>query len=710
MSTEKPQIYDLTAELSLSPEQLANILKNYLSEKYQIQTSSIEEKADSFSSTRTAHGFYNAVIKAIPAYFHWSLEKITENKSRIYITFHLPRWLVIYFIIIYVVLGILFHLTPWITICNNSLGNSDWLLYLAFFNFCLTGLVLLALMIIYMSLIHRYRRFGQHLLETATYLHHKDSSLLRIIWHDRHYRSFMNTKLLFFIFGIILSPVIYIDVDDIASSLSPENIKIFLSIGFILVMSFWLLYTIRQEKKHAPLLASRMKALVHNMSMSLCIALFLLVVPVSKIYVGESSQFEQQNMKCWTYNQAFIQLVQSEDPEIPREMLLQEISDNFHRIRMFSLILLGIQLLFLIPAVCFFVFCSLGFRSFLEDLHRQEIKKAYQDQLQKTPLQHTTFCLPLSTRIIIGFFYSGLSILCWVGILTNISILVAIFSPDTNLPLLKDGAIIIRQSLIFSYAWLGYETSPIALQAFRLVFLAPALVPFLLYMYLHLKAYRKARSELRALEPLHNDLARKADDIARHFMKLNSVRCCVNPSYGKLTPYADIRGWRPDPMIVFSQNGIRCLNNYPDISEAILAHELAHLKYHCFKHRWLRIISRLGMQSIGSLSIYVDSLAEGDEADQIAQSYLAHKGENTQLVNQAAHILALEETKWNMSSSKTPSAAFAESSKTDKIYEHDDSKYTMISKIWSAFKVAYKFYFEADLYDYMHREAKYRGL
>lgn len=164
-------------------------------------------------------------------------------------------------------------------------------------------------------------------------------------------------------------------------------------------------------------------------------------------------------------------------------------------------------------------------------------------------------------------------------------------------------------------------------------------------------------------------------------------------------------------MIVFTQQSIVFLTDHPEHAEAILAHEVAHLKRDCLTLWKLRLLSRLGLVGIGFLSVLHDSIAMEDRADVSARRYLRDNGQDENLLAEAASMIEVEDYIDNTTNSlgRQISAGFSPKCKNNRT-GGAQAKQSFFKIFVTAFYLAHDVYFWIDLYDYIHREAKYRGI
>ena len=160
--------------------------------------------------------------------------------------------------------------------------------------------------------------------------------------------------------------------------------------------------------------------------------------------------------------------------------------------------------------------------------------------------------------------------------------------------------------------------------------------------------------------------------------------------------------------LVFSHHTLEFFEHHPQYLEAILAHELGHLKYDLKRLRRLRIISRLGLVGVGFLGVTLDPIVMEDKADRFARAYLCRKGLDENLVAEAAKAIEV----WDYlakvdANNDLNSVAFQSRINLEKIGENREGK-TIFRAVMNTLSAAYNVYFKTELYYYLHRQAKHR--
>lgn len=327
-------------------------------------------------------------------------------------------------------------------------------------------------------------------------------------------------------------------------------------------------------------------------------------------------------------------------------------------------------------------------------------------------------------RVSVWLFFLCLAVLCWCAVLLNISVACALIDPGLLSCCLSDGAILVRgmQFLASDLLSVNPQDEALAFLIGKLV-LAPILLPFAIFVLLHIHYWIRQYRRNRSLVCLEGELATKAEYVAKA-MKVKDVSCFLDEEHKEVSPYAQVRGLIAQKRIVFGPETLSFFAKYPKYVEPVIAHEVAHLQKHCRRIRRLRILSRLGLSGVALLGLTLDPISIEDEADDSARDdYLVKKmkGEAddidincltekaADLIGNAAFAIGLwrcpKEYKMKFSSSRN--AAFAQMAvpPSNKSCKRQTSVFQRIRR---NLRAAYEVYFELDAYHYIHREVRLR--
>jgi len=115
----------------------------------------------------------------------------------------------------------------------------------------------------------------------------------------------------------------------------------------------------------------------------------------------------------------------------------------------------------------------------------------------------------------------------------------------------------------------------------------------------------------------------------------------------------------------------------------------------------------VGLVGSGFLSVLHDSVVTEDRADEVARCYLRDSGKDDNLLAEAASMLEVEDYLDNRILDQQAGVAFSPIYR-QKAKVGSDANGPLFRRIVIGLRILYEFYFKEELYDYIHREAKYR--
>ncbi len=256
--------------------------------------------------------------------------------------------------------------------------------------------------------------------------------------------------------------------------------------------------------------------------------------------------------------------------------------------------------------------------------------------------------------------------------------------------------------------------------------MGPSIVVFSLFVILNLLALFQSWRKWRSFVPLTNELSAMTQTIARE-MGVTQINCVVNKSSLNPSPSAKVVGLWPRNVVIFTKGSLRFLADHREYAEVIIAHEIGHLE-HDSRRLWrYGILSRLGLVGTAFLSALVDSVKMEDYGDNFALRYLNQKPTPTNwndthsqtatqdrksvcLLRNAVHAMETCEYPWR--EARQSGMPFAATGMSDHNVHYTGSitkKDAWFKTIMQALKITYQVYFHTDMYEYIHREAQYRG-
>jgi hypothetical protein len=319
-----------------------------------------------------------------------------------------------------------------------------------------------------------------------------------------------------------------------------------------------------------------------------------------------------------------------------------------------------------------------------------------------------TVGLPVRTKVCIIFLFLMCSACYWAGVLLNLSLLNALIAPDWRLIPTVHGEIIAEGTILMACAALGQLEPEANAHVLRLLLVAPALCPFIMFVFIHLRALTLSHMRMRSLTTIDDDIATRTKNIASK-MNVPNICCVLDRQSRRISPYAVVRGFRRKNIIVFTKRSLEFLSTHPEHADAVLAHEVAHLKHDCLMLWKLRLLSRLSLTGVGFLSVLCDSIAMEDRADNAARRYLLDSEKDENLLTESAFMLELQD---NLDSgfygpeSQIVTGFFQMYDRSH--VERSPIKGPFLRRFYTALRIAHDIYFWVDLYDYVHRQARYR--
>jgi Zn-dependent protease with chaperone function len=328
-------------------------------------------------------------------------------------------------------------------------------------------------------------------------------------------------------------------------------------------------------------------------------------------------------------------------------------------------------------------------------------------------------------RIIVWAIFLILSVTMWIGLLQNFSILVAFFLPD--MPSIHFGW---GKTIHDGITILGNPVSSLREvpgQYLSILLMGPPLVIFSFFVILNIVAIVQYWRKWRSFVPLTNELAAMAQAIARE-MNVPKVHCVIDQSSLVPSPSAKVAGWWPKNFVIFTKGSLKFLADHQEYAEVIIAHEIGHLERDSRRLWKYGILSRLGLVGTAFLSVLVDSVRMEDYGDYFALRYLSQKEisihqadaltqpatenqESVSLLKDAAH--AIEACEYLQCANGPPGMLFSAPCMSDRdthSSESTEGRRSCLRTILQALKTIYRVYFHTDMYDYLHREAQYRGM
>jgi len=355
--------------------------------------------------------------------------------------------------------------------------------------------------------------------------------------------------------------------------------------------------------------------------------------------------------------------------------------------------------------------------------HQNGMRRLFRSNSEQA-LQSNTTNVSLPLRFVVWAEFLALSLVMWLAIYQNISILIAFLLPKR--PSMHFGW---GRTIYAGIELLGNPLSPvreIPTQYLSIFLVGPLLATFGFFVILNAAALAHSQMRWRYLVPLNNEIADMTQKIAR-IMGVGKVRCMVDTRSSRPSPSARVIGWRPRCTVIFTAGSLRFFADHPQYMEVVIAHELGHLERDSKKIWIYSILSRLALVGTAFLSVTVDSVAMEDDADNFACRYLCRKAASTfpadapdettarnkEIVNVLRNAVdAMETAELLHEESERLGLPFASSAKSDvRTRAHDNATRAKacLKVVFTSLVAAYRVYFLTDMYEYLHRESHHRG-
>jgi len=704
MGTKLKLKQDFVAEIDLSRDEFIKTFSEILREKFNLETKRVTSSTDAFLSENPNYSFVKVFINAIPAQMQWSAKEITPTQCYFDIIFSLPALLKLRVYIAMILLGAVCYAAKNVILWVPDAGlpyNFTLLIWLTAWIFFI-GLLLLAcsFLCILGILSWRYLLFLNQILQEIL------TKLNKNIYHIHEnvsviHKAVVGSKMFFstFIIGAFVSGVSYKDIFKIVA----PKIQIVLLV-FVIVLLLVILIT--RRKLMGLCKAVKASPVAFNCLFTICIIFFL----YSTTYITESTM-EDASYKVQRLRTTAEEI---EDPDLVEKIIKSSTTNKNEVIAWiwFSLILFYTSLFAIwVAFFCVFLLFSELLKNFLAGQmggHHETLERVFNTNIEtETNTSSTSLKLSPMALIAIWFMFFALSASCWGIVLNNFSIFTAFIIPGFQITPFSNGEATVKAAKTFASLLLWNAGTTWSIYSLSLFLLLPTLLPSFLFVYLNFKVLLRSFKKTYIPVPYDSNAVKKTNMIASK-MGISKISCLLNEQSNILSPYAKFTGWFPRNKIVFTHRGLKFLENHPEHAEAILAHEIAHLKNDC-KTIWrLGILSRIGLVGAGFLSVLHDSIAMEDRADDASRHYLRKKGMNENLLTEAAFMLEAE-TYFEKETHKPQPLTITFGLRHN--MEHTANlqiKDSLLRKTAQAFHAAYDFYFRLEFYDYLHREARYR--
>ena len=360
--------------------------------------------------------------------------------------------------------------------------------------------------------------------------------------------------------------------------------------------------------------------------------------------------------------------------------------------------LAGSIVLLLIFFVCFlgvililFVFsCSVNYLKKGKQSSKQYryYKKVFDSE--SAHLGEVTLESPRHMKFAIVLSYILLGFLLWKTILYNLSFMAAVFGADNN-----SLATIAGNKVITGITLLGISMARMDVHSgtFSFVVLFSIAIPVLfliLFIYLHLRSLLVHVFWFRSLIPIKDkSIINKINEIGKS-MGVKNVKCVKDPRSKSPSVCAAVLGFIPQKYVIFTDDGLNFIKDFPEHSDVIYAHEIDHLSSesnYCMNMWIATILSRIALVGPGFLSVLIDPIDLEDRADDTALRFLKKNNAKTELFSNALAMKKAYKPQQKKSTDKNTRVRLV----------------AILSELIVFLKVIYILYFETETYANLHR-------
>ncbi|MDD5133892.1 MAG: hypothetical protein PHP01_00595 [Phycisphaerae bacterium] len=707
-SSKAKDNYDCIFEVDIPEDTLTKAFTGTLKDKYGLLTESIDESNKVFVSWVSSRSFLRAITSSVPPKITWSVKKTSQEQAHIRMKFELSVWLKVrlYFIAVFLacmayVAGNMpadFFQLP----LPVSVGIIGWFIAVPVIltSFLMTSIIF--------SLLDRYNAWGDKILfDICTNLSRNTPMMQYRAIPVAESRQVIDNKIsIVFIVSLLCSAVFVLDKSHFEFIMnSGLTAKVILLL--LLIIAFIAIF-ITYKKRVGLYQGQKVLGTANNCIMSFAILFLLLGTPLvvkSNIHTGLDTIKALNSSKP----------IAISNTEAYSESYGRDSTDSHTRKLMWSLL----YVCFLFYANSFIVWllfvylllsvsCEVGsvlggtgsaHQQFLDYILKNKVQGDADKNIAHRPI------IPLSTKVVLWLLFFALSGVFWLTIFFNLSILNMLVLPQWPLLPALYGEFIVSGTKTIAATILAGNATQWSVKLLSFVLLIPAIAPFLLYVYFTIKSFLRLHKTGRYRVCFESDIAQKSKDIAAK-MGVSGISCVLDEHSISGSPWADVRGYLPKKIIVFTRASLEFLEKFSEHGEAIIAHEIAHLKYDCTRIWFLRIISRLGLVGAGFWSVLLNSLEIEDRADNEACKYLRENNMNEKLLTEAAFMLETRDCLDGKicSSRQALVMAFHARQKTG-FTELPKEHRSIWQKIARAFQMVHEFYFDTELYDYIHRDS-----
>lgn len=677
---------DMSLEIGMAEKDFAKDFHDYL--KAAGFETGHSQKRQACISRSSSFSIVHNIINAVPAIFEWEINSTDAKHSRLDVKFKLPFHLKIKLYICLAVMAFIhFGILPWFY--QNTAGAEAFhtAIYKAVSHFLIV--LSLFIFIFILALLERYKKYLHALIENFMCLAKKAPPNF-IPFSESHHRLIEDFKLCITALLVTLLPAIR------EAKFSFSGVQILFLIIFGLVLLYLVCLVIGGMK--GSLKFTRLSALTNNFTIAIITMAVLVLIP--NLLYKISKQYHSLNASVQAEHNVSITQMLSDPDRYPQEAVV----NAWDCIKAELVLIIAFQVIVCMIANMILYTLTYGKApKFLGNATNRYIKNMFE---KNSMSEDNKLALSSDMKTSVRKNFALLSAAIWIVLLLNIPIVIAFLFPGFTKLHIGYGKDIYSAIYGITNAVLAGSNFPYKQYA-PMLLVSPMLLVFFNFVFGNIYYSLKDSFQYSFMRKVGGKTQNITDRIAGE-MGVHKVHCLQDnrKSSCSYSPKAVISDIRRLNIIVFTDNSLKFLREKPYYAEAIIAHEIAHLKLHCAAIRETTINSRYGFVGSTFLSLLYDSITMEDEADREAKKYLVSHNMDENLVREAAWTIGKKYLWKNGFSGDIEQASFAALVPPNKTISGTRSIF--IVDYILAIHNAYKLYFGLIPYDYIHRDARYR--
>ena len=471
--------HDYVAEVDLPSDELVHVFVDLLAQRYGFKTEGPSKNKEHFISKRPKPSLANALFSGIPTAMEWRIVDQSLSRTCIGFYFPLPAWFRNRFYVVSVFFTALFYLPQYLMGQYFSVGlkyltGIDFgIIFLCFLTTIMAFAALFILLTSYFGLLIRYDRFVNDLLRefSETQKRRFGPVKYRIMLHNSRYLIDVVPA------GVMVGCFAHLIVSEMKTDYGAMPLFLLVIVAVPLLILFRIL--IKLKRKTIMTMAG---VFLPSVILSVCVGVLLLVAPMA-LYMVADGAIDRLNAAGINGQMLDGQLSGSSltNDEYPSGIL-----NNLR-------LMMAVAYLTMFMGCLFVVVILMHTSRLLADYwHRhsatrnRNLSEAFHEEiLNMNGTAVLSLNLSMTMRVTLVLLFSALSLICWAGMITNLSLLNAIIAPNFKLINISYGWTIAHGMMLMSGALSGRLTESHGLHVLRAILVAPALVPCFFFIFLN---------------------------------------------------------------------------------------------------------------------------------------------------------------------------------------------------------------------------------